>query len=120
MRIAASGASPLLAMTVEMSWVKNIGHSEGEARGNPFLFAFPYYLLPLPPCSLRAANGRPYTMPLFNVAQVCHTTTGRKANITPGHGPGISLRSNITPPQGGISLKIPPLEKCRCFRYTVL
>ena len=30
MRIAASGASPLLAMTVEMSQVKNIGHSEGD------------------------------------------------------------------------------------------
>ena len=37
-------------------------------------------------------------LPLTNVAHLCHTTTGRKANLTPGHGPGISLRSNITPP----------------------
>ena len=40
MRMAASGARPLLAMTVKMSWVENIGHSEGVARGNP-LFSLP-------------------------------------------------------------------------------
>ena len=32
MRIATSGASPLLAMTVEGCRVENIGHSEGIAE----------------------------------------------------------------------------------------
>ena len=40
MRIAASGARPLLAMTVEIDQEKNIGHSEGVSPWesvSPFL-----------------------------------------------------------------------------------
>ena len=81
MRIAASGANPLLAMTVEMSWVKNIGHSEGEARGNPLLF---FASLPPEGEAKRAANSRPYTLPLIHVAQVCHTSTCPYGQISSG------------------------------------
>ena len=64
----------------------------------PHFFTLHYYILPLPLCSLRAANGRPYTVPFIRAAHLCHSATGRKANLTPDHGPGISLRSNITLP----------------------
>ena len=50
----------------------------------PHFFTFHSYLLPLPPCSLRAANGRPYTPPLIHVAQVCHAFTCPYGQISSG------------------------------------